>query len=88
MILEIATLGVAGDSMSARSKLIFLWDLAILKSTTWYLNKTEMRAWAHFPVVEEIDGREMRVKKGKNSLKKHGKPEENSMPEWVPFPQG
>ena len=33
------------------------WDLSILKSTTCYLNKTEMRAWAHFPVVEEIDGR-------------------------------
>ena len=36
-----------------------------LQSRTWSLNKTRMRTWDHFPVVVKIDGRELRVKKGK-----------------------
>ena len=36
-----------------------------LVSTTWYLNKTRIRSWDHFPVVVKIDGRVMRVKKEK-----------------------
>ena len=36
-----------------------------LQSTTWYFNKTRLRTWDHFPVVVKIDGKELRVKKGK-----------------------
>ena len=32
---------------------------------TRYLNKTRIRTWDHFPVVVKIEGREMRVRKGK-----------------------
>ena len=32
---------------------------------TWYLNKTRIRTWDHYPVVVKIEGREMRVRKGK-----------------------
>ena len=36
-----------------------------LISTTWYLNKTRIRTWDHFPVLVKIEEREMRVRKGK-----------------------
>ena len=36
-----------------------------LLSATWFLNKTGMGTWDHVPVVFKIDGRELRVKKGK-----------------------
>ena len=38
------------------------WDLP---STTWYLNRTWLRTWDHFPVVVKIDGKEFRVTKGR-----------------------
>ena len=36
-----------------------------LQFTTWYLNKTRLRTWDHFPVVVKIDGKELRVKRRK-----------------------
>ena len=35
-----------------------------LQSTT-YLNKTRLRTWDHFPVAVKIDGKKLKVKKGK-----------------------
>ena len=40
------------------------WDAI---TSTWYLNKTRIRTWDHFPVVVRIEGKEMSVKKGKKS---------------------
>ena len=36
-----------------------------LQSTTWYLNKTRRRTWDHFPLMVNIDRRDLRVKEGK-----------------------
>ena len=36
-------------------------------ASTWYLNKTRIRTWDHFPVVVKVDGKEMRMRKGKKS---------------------
>ena len=35
-----------------------------LHSTTWYLNKVRLRALDHFPVVVNIEGKDLRTKKG------------------------
>ena len=36
-----------------------------LQSATWYLNKTRLRTWDHFSVVVRVNGKKVRVKKGK-----------------------
>ena len=59
------TRGVPGVLVSERNNLIFS-GASWFVSTTWYLNKTRIRTWDHFPVVVKIfDGREMRVRKGR-----------------------
>ena len=48
-----------------KKQLDYIMEARDLVSTTWYLNKTRKRTWDHFPVVVKIDGRDMRVRKGK-----------------------
>ena len=43
----------------------FFVGLRDLVFTTWYLNKTRIRTWDHFPVVVKIEERKMRVRKRK-----------------------
>ena len=38
-----------------------------VRASTWYLNKTRIRTWDHFPVVVKIQGKEVKMKKGKKS---------------------
>ena len=37
-----------------------------LQSTTWFLNRTSLRTWDHFPAVGKLGGKELTVKKGKS----------------------
>ena len=38
-----------------------------LQFQTWYLDKVRLRSWGHHLVVVRIDGKELRVRKGKES---------------------
>ena len=40
-----------------------------LQSTTRHVNRTKTRTWDPVPVVVKIDGKELRVKKGKKGKK-------------------
>ena len=55
----------AWGSRVRKKQLDYIMGPRDLVSTTWYLNKTRIRTWDHCPGVVKIDGREMRVKKGK-----------------------
>ena len=55
----------AWGSRDRKKQLDYVMGPRHLVSTTWYLNKTRIRTWDHFPVVVKIEGREMRVRKGK-----------------------
>ena len=57
--------GVLGVLVSVRNNLINIMGPRDLVVKTWYLNKTRICTWDHFPVVVKIEGREMRVRKGK-----------------------
>ena len=55
----------AWGSRVRKKQLVFLMELRDLVFTTWFLNKSRIRTWDHFPVVVKIKGREMRVRKEK-----------------------
>ena len=53
------------ESRVRKKQLDYMMAPRDLVFTTWYLNKTRIRTWDHFPVVVKIEKREMRVRKGK-----------------------
>ena len=55
----------AWGSRIRKKNVDYIMGLRDLVSTTWFLNKTRIRTWDHFPVLVKIEGREMRVKKAK-----------------------
>ena len=55
----------AWGSRVRKKQLDYIMGPRDLVFKTWYLNKTRIRTWDHFPVVVKIEGREMRVRKGK-----------------------
>ena len=54
----------AWGSRVRKKQLDYMMGPRDLVSTTWYLNKSRIRTWDHFPVVVMIEGREMRVRQG------------------------
>ena len=63
--LENVTRGRHGDLVFVGSSLTTLFGPRDVIASTWYSNKTRIRTWDHFLVVVNIEGKEMRMRKGK-----------------------